>query len=788
MPIKEKDPKSQRLHSLWAGTPSDCGRQILQEATEAEATTSAKRENFRRQHDLFIHQTRPPSAAFPAWNGPAGHNVQKDRKGLQKVVKETARQTIRANWRILIRQITSPAKTKVNGETSWICPLCGHGTHGDGLTFDPTSQDGNSLKCFGCGWHGDIIDLYRKQTGKDYGETLAQLAEAVVVSIDGQPPVRAQNGPMRRGAKEYAEESKRPHKASFGTLAAMLLPDGDELVEKEMDYTAFFEEAARHLTETGYHRGISLATLVRYKVGFVPDWRHPKAPASMPASPRLIIPTSPCSYLARDTRQPLPEEAKRYAKSKVGRVHLFNADALYTADQPVFVVEGELDALSILDVGGAAVALGSVSNWRRLADMAGEKAPVAPLVLALDTDGPGQAAESSLAEVLAQAGIPCYRQQVAGAYKDANEALQADRAGLAAAVREVVERIAEEADAERTAQREALEKEAAAYSLQSFIDQIGRNTEHSALSTGLVSVDELLDGGLYPGLYIVGAISSLGKTTFCLQIADQIAAEGQDVLIFSLEMDRDELIAKSISRLTLLLDLQQNGTTANAKTTRGILTGSRYKNYSEKEKRLIAAAVDKYQNGAARHIYITEGVGDVGVKEIREKAQRHYRITGRRPVVMVDYLQIIAPADIRATDKQNTDKAVLELKRLSRDLKTPVLAISAFNRQNYRQGVNLASFRESSSIEYSADVLIGLQHEGMDVANDDTSATQAIADRAAEAAAAGRFQKIQAKILKNRNGRKGTAALDYCPMFNYFRDGEQQEQQQERPRREAKRR
>lgn len=788
MPIKEKDPKSQRLHSLWAGPPSDCGCQILQEATEAEATTSAKRENFRRQHDSFIHQTGPPSAVFPAWNGPAGHNVQKDRKGLQKMVKETARQTIRANWRTLIRQITSPAKTKVNGETSWICPLCGHGTHGDGLTFDPTSQDGNSLKCFGCGWHGDIIDLYRKQTGKDYGETLAQLAEAVVVSIDVQPPVRVQNGPMRRVMKEYAEESKMSQKASFGDFAAMLLPDGEELTEKEVDYTAFFEEAARHLTETGYHRGISLATLVRYKVGFVPDWRHPKAPASMPASPRLIIPTSPCSYLARDTRQLLPEEAKRYAKSKVGRVHLFNAGALYTADQPVFVVEGELDALSILDVGGEAVALGSVSNWRRLADMAGEKAPVAPLVLALDTDGPGQAAESSLAEALAQAGIHCYRQQVAGAYKDANEALQADRAGLAAAVREVVERIAEEADAERTAQREALEKEAAAYSLQSFIDQIGRNTEHGALSTGFASVDKLLDGGLYPGLYIVGAISSLGKTTFCLQIADQIAAEGQDVLIFSLEMDRDELIAKSVSRLTLLLDLQQNGTTANAKTTRGILTGSRYKNYSEKEKRLIAAAVDKYQNGAARHIYITEGVGDVGVKEIREEAQRHYRITGRRPVIMVDYLQIIAPADIRATDKQNTDKAVLELKRLSRDLKTPVLAISAFNRQNYRQGVNLASFRESSSIEYSADVLIGLQHEGMDVANDDTSATQAIADRAAEAAAAGRFQKIQAKILKNRNGRKGTAALDYCPMFNYFRDGEQQEQQQERPRREAKRR
>ena len=45
-------------------------------------------------------------------------------------------------------------------------------------------------------------------------------------------------------------------------------------------------------------------------------------------------------------------------------------------------------------------------------------------------------------------------------------------------------------------------------------------------------LDDLLEGGLYEGLYCVGAISSLGKTTFVTQIADQIAAQGTDVLIF----------------------------------------------------------------------------------------------------------------------------------------------------------------------------------------------------------------------------------------------------------------
>ena len=155
-----------------------------------------------------------------------------------------------------------------------------------------------------------------------------------------------------------------------------------------------------------------------------------------------------------------------------------------------------------------------------------------------------------------------------------------------------------------------------------------------------------------------GAVSSLGKTTFCLQIADHIASCGKDVLIFSLEMARNELIAKSISRLTYTLTLDRKGDIRHAKSTRGILTSSRYDGYSREEKDLISAAIDAYE-GCSRHIFITEGIGDVGIDAIRDRVRRHVRITGKAPVVLIDYLQILSPADPRATDKQNTDKAVL---------------------------------------------------------------------------------------------------------------------------------
>ena len=68
-------------------------------------------------------------------------------------------------------------------------------------------------------------------------------------------------------------------------------------------------------------------------------------------------------------------------------------------------------------------------------------------------------------------------------------------------------------------------------------------------ATGFTELDRKLDGGFLGGnLIVLGAISSLGKTTFALQIADQIAAQKKDVLIFSLEMSKNELNAKSISR------------------------------------------------------------------------------------------------------------------------------------------------------------------------------------------------------------------------------------------------
>jgi replicative DNA helicase len=290
------------------------------------------------------------------------------------------------------------------------------------------------------------------------------------------------------------------------------------------------------------------------------------------------------------------------------------------------------------------------------------------------------------------------------------------------------------------------------------LNGIAESASTPATPTGFPTLDQALDGGLYAGLYTIGAISSLGKTTLALQIADNIASAGKDVLIFSLEMARSELMAKSISRHTLQQLLTAGASDIrNAKTTRGITDGKRYARYSRDERELIKTATEAYGQ-YADHLYILEGIGDIGAAEIRKAVEEHRQATGQTPVIIVDYLQILAPADVRATDKQNTDKAVLELKRISRDFKTPVIAISSLNRENYSAKINMAAFKESGAIEYSADCLIGLQYAGAGSKNFD-----------AEEASTKSPREIEAVILKQRNGRKGDIIpLSYYPMFNYF--------------------
>lgn len=313
--------------------------------------------------------------------------------------------------------------------------------------------------------------------------------------------------------------------------------------------------------------------------------------------------------------------------------------------------------------------------------------------------------------------------------------------------------------------------------LSNFFQVVDEARKAGVISTGFSAFDGALGGGLYPGLYVIGAMSALGKTAFTLQIADQVAAAGRDVLIFTLEMSQDELIARTLSRYTCINALNdQRFEIALAKTTRQILTGNRHRGYTGREQGLIDKSIADYKTFSG-HIFIIEGRGDVGAIRIRDGVQEHIRLTGRRPVVIVDYMQLLAPNDARSTDKQNADKAVMELKRISRDEKTPVIVISSYNRANYESDANMAAFKESGGIEYTADVLIGMQlayvTDTERPAKTAASTAQAGYKKGLIAAKKSDPREVDIVIMKNRNAAADEMRrFKYYPRFNYFVEGE----------------
>ena len=293
--------------------------------------------------------------------------------------------------------------------------------------------------------------------------------------------------------------------------------------------------------------------------------------------------------------------------------------------------------------------------------------------------------------------------------------------------------------------------------INAFWDDLQQRINTPLISTGFSELDNLLGGGLCEGLYTVGGISSVGKTSFILQVADSIAENGGDVLYFSLEMSKYELIAKSLSRQTFVLNGCKDD--SMARTVRGLTVASNWERYNKQQLEIITQA-EKDVKHTAGDVYIFEGIGTIGINQIRKAVKEHIALTGIRPVVIIDYGQILAPYNIRATDKQNTDYSVLEAKRMSRDEKVPVVWISSFNRQSYHTGGAMEAFKDTGGIEYTSDVLIALQLKGEGEKNFDQAKQTEAKKR--------NPREIEAVILKNRNGELGTVNFEYYPKFNYF--------------------
>jgi DNA primase len=571
------------------------------------------------------------------------------------------------------------------------CPVCGHKDH---FTIYP---DTNSYVSFSeCCNGGSIIDYMIEIEGLPKEEAISKLR-----TMAGQTDI---------AATKIKQKDPEPVQA---------MQEGEK---KELALLVM--KAAQHKTDYYNSRGLSERIINQYRLGYSPDGHK------YGSSFKYVLPVSEQFVILRSDN-----EKDRYRN--IGNTEILNTRYLKDPSSPetqIFITEGYFDALSLEEVGFRAVALNSTAMSDTLISILEENKnnlKDKQFILALDNDQGGRDTTAKIKKALLELDLN-FSELTITSYKDINEYLIKDRAGL---IKEI--------------EKMPLKGTTYEYLLDGFeLDQLKRLNEVD-IKTGLPKLDQTLGGGLYPALYVIGAISSLGKTALALQLADNIAEQGQPVLFFSLEMGRYEMTCRSLARVLY----EQH---KNSEITTGHVLKTSYKGADLYSQAYFQQTLAHYREGPAKHLTLHEGNFDLDINLLKMTVREHVGRTGARPVVFVDYLQVLKPIDLRMTEKQHIDLTIVELKRLSRDLDLPVIAVSSFNRANYKTDVAFEAFKESGAIEYTADVVLAMQLRKN--GDDDINELKNREPR-----------PLELVLLKNRRGRAYQVIdVDYWPKQNFF--------------------
>lgn len=602
----------------------------------------------------------------------------------------------------------------------FICPICGsgQGKHGTGITTksmshsQPNNLDNIHFTCFakGCFEYADVIDIIGKAEGLDDKQKYSRAFEIYGIEID-----------------ETAEPKPKQKK-----------PKKEEPEQPDQDYTDYYKRCAEDLQNSWTNncymakRGISKETCRKKDIGID---RHFKTRDAVTGEfvewEVIIIPTGKGTYVARNT-DPICDTSNRIRNR--GKATPFNLEVLKTDIQPVFIVEGEIDSLSIEEAGGASVGLGGINAGVRkvFLDAVKECNKKHKYIIALDHETEPDKIETirqtaeELRQDLNELGAVAYVLDPFEGHKDANEALKKCRHAFIKNIRGISFSFTDRKQPEREDNNsgilwERMKKKSIENEINGLLDEIDRTANQEIIPTGFPQLDELLSGGLHPELYLLYAPTATGKTMFISQICDQIAQQGHYTEFFNLEMSNQEMISRSISRHTALnvINGEAGGKIRNAKMSVEIMNGSLWGKYSKEEKELIAKSFRDYESYANEYIRYHESFGYLDTNDIRESIDYCIATTGQTPTIFVDYIQMlslgIAFREKKSiTERQAIDKAILDLKQISRDYHTAVIVVSAVNRETSKSKtaeIELESGKESGSLEFTAGVVMSLDYE-----------------------------------------------------------------------------
>ena len=238
-------------------------------------------------------------------------------------------------------------------------------------------------------------------------------------------------------------------------------------------------------------------------------------------------------------------------------------------------------------------------------------------------------------------------------------------------------------------------------------------------------------------LIIVGARPAMGKTSFALNLAANVAKKGNKVLFFSLEMTKEQLAERVIS-----MEARIHG----QKMRNGRLSPSDWTNFST-----VAGALHEIP------LYFDD-TSNITVNEMKAKVRRMKDID----VVIIDYLQLMQSGTRTESRVQEVSQITRNLKLMAKDLEVPVIVLCQLSRSTEARGKShrpqLADLRESGSIEQDADIVLMLyrddyyQQPGAEEENMERND----------------INTVEIIVAKNRHGPVGSVDLAWNSEFTLF--------------------
>ncbi|MCH2175826.1 MAG: replicative DNA helicase [Lentisphaeria bacterium] len=259
------------------------------------------------------------------------------------------------------------------------------------------------------------------------------------------------------------------------------------------------------------------------------------------------------------------------------------------------------------------------------------------------------------------------------------------------------------------------------------------------LPTGFHQLDKLITG-LRPGeMFVLAARPSIGKTTFAMNVAQNVARAGFPVAVFSLEMGAEQVAMRMIcSEAKVNLGSVRDGT----------LTAEDWQD------RIYPAV----QRLSEMKIFIDD-TPQITSMDLRQKSRRLKRDHDIQ-FIMIDYLQLMRAVGMNKNSNREQEVARMssDIKALARELQVPIMILAQLNRAA-EGGVQpkISNLRESGSIEQDADV-VGLLHRERETDSKEV----------AENVAQGGAIDSQLIIAKHRNGPTGVVPLSFYPRFTLF--------------------